>query len=217
MSTTLKAMDKAILDELRRERESDSQDIRTRLNGSQQQQEFYRLNKEYFGKYDAWLDQCLFESPIWLAQEPVARFVMDELHSQNGDRYTLIAFCIMPNHVHLLIDTTNGKIARQPLGSTRNYPFTVLRLSKDAPPAIAISVRSGAFWHNESYDHVVRMNVMRSFQGAHHRYIWRCMVRRRDCRPRSSPKVEMAWLVSRTSWLDQLPACRMAAQILPVQ
>ncbi len=127
------SLPKAILEELRREREREEQEIRARLNDSQQPQELYRLNKKYFGKYDDWLDRCLSESPFWLAQEPVARIVMDELHCLNGERYALIAFCIMPNHVHVLIDTTGfGQIAStNRCGTTRNYPLTdSLRLLK---------------------------------------------------------------------------------------
>ncbi len=85
---------------------------------------------------------------------------MDELHRLNGERYTLVAFCIMPNHVHLLVDTTRfGQIApTNRSGTTRNYPLTdSLRLLKGPTARYCNQAlgRSGAFWHNESYDHVV--------------------------------------------------------------
>jgi putative transposase len=76
-------------------------------------------------------------------------------------RYHLIAFCIMPNHVHLLVDTTGFKQvpSTNKTGTTRQYPLTdSLRLLKGRTARYCNQVlgRVGYFWHHESYDHVVR-------------------------------------------------------------
>ena len=51
--------------------------------------------------------QCL------LADKRVAYLVESALHFFDGKRYRLLAWCIMPNHVHVLIETFPG----YPLGS----------------------------------------------------------------------------------------------------
>jgi REP element-mobilizing transposase RayT len=35
----------------------------------------------------------------------IAKIVMDKFHKHDGEWYDLIAYCIMPNHVHVLFDT----------------------------------------------------------------------------------------------------------------
>jgi putative transposase len=151
----------AVLEALRRERAREERFIRAHQQSSRHHQELYELDKKYFGAYDTWLDRCLSESPAWLAQVPVAQIVMDELYRLDGIRYILLAFCIMPNHVHLLIDTA-GLTASSPGnqgGMVRNYPVTAsLRLIKGRTARYCNQVlgRSGPFWHAESYDHVVR-------------------------------------------------------------
>jgi REP element-mobilizing transposase RayT len=67
----------------------------------------------------------------------------------------------MPNHVHLLLDTTNyNQMAESNrAGTTRYYPLTdTLRLLKGRTARacnLALN-RAGAFWQHESHDHVVR-------------------------------------------------------------
>jgi len=155
------SLPQAVLDEMHREREREEKEIRAQWSGESQSSALYRLNKKYFGKYDAWLDQCLSESPHWLAEEQVARIVMDTIHRQDGDHFALSAFCIMPNHVHLLIDTTGfSQVTRtNQAGTTKAYPLTdCLRLLKGGSARYCNQKlgRSGAFWHHESYEHVVR-------------------------------------------------------------
>jgi REP element-mobilizing transposase RayT len=155
------SLPKNTLDELLAERERAEKDLHFRLKGDRLSHERYILNKKLFVKYDAWLDQCLAESPRWLAQDDVARIVMQEIQQLDGERYRLLAFCIMPNHVHLLVDMHNfNQIAiTVQAGAARFYPLTdALRLLKGRTARYCNQLlgRTGAFWHHESYDHVVR-------------------------------------------------------------
>lgn len=73
-------------------------------------------------------------------------------------RYDLYAFCIMPNHGHILIEP---RVVEQPKhkGKSAKYPVTdTLRLLKgNTARACNLKLeRSGHFWHHESYDHYVR-------------------------------------------------------------
>jgi len=77
----------------------------------------------------------------------VAQTVLDALKHFDGQRYDLLAWCIMPNHVHVVVC---------PLG-THNLPeilhswksFTAKRANK-------LLQRQGQFWQEEYYDHLIR-------------------------------------------------------------
>jgi putative transposase len=147
--------------ELRNEEEQERRAICAASNGQQQRLELSNSAKRFFGKYDSWLDQCLKESPHWLAEEEVARQLMQEIHRLDKQRFDLIAFCIMPNHVHLLIDTAGFKrvSSNSTIGTTHRYPLTdnlLLIKGRSARSCNQILNRTGEFWHHESYDHVVR-------------------------------------------------------------
>ena len=77
----------------------------------------------------------------------------------DGVNYTLIAYTIMPNHVHLLIKTNTNINDENIGGKTMDYPLAnTLRLLKGstARKCNLLLKRDGPFWHHESYDHVVR-------------------------------------------------------------
>ena len=148
-----------VIRDLQEQRERERQEIRAKFSGTEQYGELYKQDKRYFGQFDAWLDRCVVESPRWLADEYVAQIVADEIRRLDGERYRLVAYCIMSNHVHLMTDT--GEHVFKPLhqGLTAPYPLTdTLRLLKgrSARHCNQALGRSGQFWHHESYDHVVR-------------------------------------------------------------
>jgi len=149
----------AVLQELQAQREREQSAIRTRFSGRQREQELYHLDKKYFGHFDAWLDRCLVESPRWLAEEKIAQIVAREIHALDGQRYRLIACCLMPNHVHLVIDTAGYTLTLSHDGPTATYPVTdtLKRLKGCTARLCNLALgRSGQFWHPESYDHVIR-------------------------------------------------------------
>ena len=85
--------------------------------------------------------------PVFLRQPEIAGTVVQALLDGEArfERYQLHAFAVMPNHVHLLV--TPKVSARQWLGPLKG--FTGHR-------ANAMIGRAGAFWQDESYDHLVR-------------------------------------------------------------
>jgi hypothetical protein len=64
----------------------------------------YEIEQKYFELYDDWLGRCK-DGPHWLRGDKIAHIVMKEIHNLDGSRYQLMAYCIMPNHVHLLIES----------------------------------------------------------------------------------------------------------------
>ena len=54
-----------------------------------------------FGKWDKALDASQ-SGPFWLREQSIAALIAESLHYRNGKVYDLDAFCIMPNHIHLV-------------------------------------------------------------------------------------------------------------------
>ena len=103
--------------------------------------------RRYFGHFDKYLDRVK-ESPRWLSKPEIAEIVAEAIKFQDGKHYELEAYCIMSNHVHLVIEVQRSDA---PL-----YKILQKLKSYTAIQANKILNRSGAFWHHESYDHVVR-------------------------------------------------------------
>ena len=145
---------------LKEEKESEIRALQKKYSGKEFKIEKYRLEKHYFGKYDNLLDNPK-SGPMWLKEERIAQIVAERIHDLDGKNYRLLAFCIMSNHYHLIIDmagfydatptNTNGK--------TRDYAVAdAMRLLNGNTARfcnIALG-RTGAFWDHESYDHFVR-------------------------------------------------------------
>jgi REP element-mobilizing transposase RayT len=106
--------------------------------------------KQLFANWDAALDATA-HGPKWLKEPAIANLVCDELHSLDGRLYSLEAYCLMPNHVHLVCTPGSVEGEYVPLAK-------ILRAlkGKTARQANLLLGRQGAFWQHESYDHVVR-------------------------------------------------------------
>lgn len=102
---------------------------------------------EYFRKYDEFLNRAS-NGPYWLRCPEIAELVMASIRHRDSSVYDLLATCIMPNHVHLLVAVLRSDASLyRILQSLKSYT---------AREANLLLRRSGAFWHHESYDHVLR-------------------------------------------------------------
>lgn len=116
----------------------------------------------YIEKFHALLDGSTC-GPVWLRDERIAAIVTEAMHYRDGKEYDLLAFCIMPNHVHMVfaLPVRQTSVRPQPDCRTeaRLTPVTaILRLIKGATARECNRTlhRSGPFWQHESYDHVIR-------------------------------------------------------------
>jgi putative transposase len=113
----------------------------------------YKAQKRLFNKWDAELDAAE-HSPHWLSEPGVAGLVCAAMHYRDAKVYTLEAYCVMPNHVHLVCTplTDNGEVfpLSKILHSLKGYT------ARQANLALGLE---GEFWQHESYDHVVRDNA----------------------------------------------------------
>jgi REP element-mobilizing transposase RayT len=82
-----------------------------------------------------------------LAKPAMARVVAQALRRFDGERYRLVAWCIMPNHVHVVM---------QPLGTFHLSDILHTWKSFTANQAQRLLGIQGAFWQHEYYDHLVR-------------------------------------------------------------
>ncbi len=92
---------------------------------------------------EAYLDkgrgECLLERP------GLAKIVQDELLRLDIERYRLMAWCVMPNHVHVVIEQIED-IA----GTVRRWKSWTAREINRA------TGRSGPLWRREYFDRVAR-------------------------------------------------------------
>jgi putative transposase len=112
--------------------------------------EIRKLHKRHFAKWDQFLDTNKNE-PQWLSIPEVAQIVKNSFHYFDNKHYNLVAYCIMPNHFHLVIDTSDEVKFRKPL-----YSIMHSLKSFTAHEANKVLDRTGLFWQEESYDHIIR-------------------------------------------------------------
>jgi len=104
-----------------------------------------KLAELYSDRIDSYLDAGHGQSH--LRNTCVAELVQNGLTHFDGERYDLIAWCIMPNHVHVVFRPHDGVELADILHSWKSYT---------AKKANALLGLSGAFWQGEYYDHIVR-------------------------------------------------------------
>ena len=85
--------------------------------------------------------ECYMERP------EIASLVRDAILRFEGERFELGAWCVMPNHVHLVIKPLEGFSLSSILQGMKSF---------SAKKSNELIGREGAFWQKESYDHIIR-------------------------------------------------------------
>jgi REP element-mobilizing transposase RayT len=104
-----------------------------------------KLVNLYSGKIDSQLDNGY--GSCWLRNVKIGNVVKETLELFSGNRYNLFAWCVMPNHVHAIIQPLPGFGLSKILHSWKSYT---------AHEANKILGRQGKFWHKEYYDRIMR-------------------------------------------------------------
>lgn len=140
-----------ILNELRAKSNHLERQLNTISNTAFRQQKLYEAKKLLFGLWDKALDQNT-NKPHWLKKPQIAKIVADSIHYRDKQVYDLDAYCIMSNHVHLIITPLlKDKETYHPLQAIMH---SLKRYT--AYQANQLLQRTGQFWHHENYDHYVR-------------------------------------------------------------
>ena len=92
-------------------------------------------------KLDTGLGAC------WLARPDIAGIVESALLHFDGVRYRLLAWCIMPNHVHVIVEPGTDNPLDRIVHSWKSY---------SAQRANRLLVRNDPFWHRDYFDRFMR-------------------------------------------------------------
>jgi len=83
----------------------------------------------------------------WLKLPVISKLVEGALLYFDGDRYRLLAWCIMPNHVHTLVETRGGFPFGEVVHSWKSFT---------SHGANKILGRNGEFWQRDYFDRFIR-------------------------------------------------------------
>jgi REP element-mobilizing transposase RayT len=111
------------------------------LSPSEQNKLEKLFSEKIESKLDAGVGRCHLANPA------VANTVAEALRHFDPSRYHLYAWCVMPNHVHVLSRLLAGNALARVLHSWKSY---------SAKKANRLLGLSGEFWQREYYDHLVR-------------------------------------------------------------
>ncbi len=96
-------------------------------------------------RWEESLDNCHGSCPL---RDPIcSKLVAESLAHFDGERYILFDFVVMPNHAHVLVSFPELGAMRKQCGSWKHY--TARQLNR-------LVSRTGRFWEEESFDHLVR-------------------------------------------------------------
>ncbi len=96
-------------------------------------------------RIEMYLDQNYGER--WLSDARIATLFQNSILHLDGKKYRLIAWVIMPNHVHILIETLPGYSVAEIMQTLKS--FTSHEANK-------ILERKGSFWFKEYFDRYIR-------------------------------------------------------------
>lgn len=126
-------------------------------------QKIHKQRVIFFKNYDQQLDHFPY-GECYLKDQRIADIVQKKLRELHGRVYHLICNCIMPNHVHFLIDTSVQLSGDEKEFIQNEVPENYIQLDdimKDIKGHTAfqsnrILNRTGKFWQKDSFDHYVR-------------------------------------------------------------
>jgi REP element-mobilizing transposase RayT len=118
-----------------------------RLSDSLPQQAIERLRGDSRARtrFEEALDQGI--GACWLKQPAIAELVEDTLLHFDGQRYHLLAWCIMPNHVHAMIEQVQGERLGEIVSSWKRFS------ARRANERLGLK---GRFWQEDYWDRFIR-------------------------------------------------------------
>lgn len=95
-----------------------------------------------------------------MKRDDIASIVAESLRFFENERYHLYAWCVMPNHVHVIVRPLKEHTLSSILHSWKSF---------SAKKANALLHRTGTFWQTEYYDHMIRSReeLLRAME-----YVW---------------------------------------------
>jgi len=100
---------------------------------------------EQLRRVERWLDAG--HGACWLARPEIARVVEEAFLHFDGERYRLLCWVVMPNHVHLLIETSRDHPLPNVVQAWKSY---------SSKRANRLLERTGTFWARDYFDRYIR-------------------------------------------------------------
>ena len=134
-----------------------------------------QIDKRVFARWDSWLDDR--PAVRHLEDARLARIVVDALYFFAGQRYDLLAFVVMPSHLHWVLQPLEEWVRglAEDKGTLETCPTSAVGYVSNVPVDQSARQRiqhgvnrhtalecnrlrgaTGPFWQRESYDHWVR-------------------------------------------------------------
>lgn len=152
------------IQEMRKDLESSVKHFRDhelKINSKDHSRRFINQSWRIFKKFDHQLDNLPY-GDCYLRIPAVAEIIRDRLFDFDNVHYSLHAFSIMPNHVHILFDTSiqldSGLMTDVLTRANYTQLDKIMQLIKGGSARYANQYlgRSGSFWFKDSYDHYIR-------------------------------------------------------------
>ena len=124
--------------------DSSLDDWRVQLNQLNKEKTYFYF-QNFTKRWNSELDRC--KGRCVLRQRTISQIVSDSLIKFDGDRYNLLDFVIMPNHVHLLAAFPDEESMMKQCKSWKR--FTAKKINEKLGS-------KGRFWQSDSFDHLVR-------------------------------------------------------------
>jgi len=151
---SIDSIPKQVLDQWRREREEwllahgidpERPDWRERLLRELDEPTAREFRDTFWNRWHDHLDaghgECVLREP------EVAEIVADSLHHFNEERYLLLDFVVMPNHVHLLVAFPDEEAMLAQCDSWKH--FTATKINRRFK-------QKGKFWQTDAFDQLLR-------------------------------------------------------------
>lgn len=117
-----------------------------------------KLRYLFSEKIDKYLDTGY--GKCYLAIPKIGQMVARSLTFFDEKRYWIHAYCVMPNHTHVIVEPIFGFELEKIVHSWKSYSST---------QANRLLGRNGTFWQSEPYDHIIRSLKEYRFQME---YVW---------------------------------------------
>lgn len=92
-------------------------------------EKLYDEHKRHFARVDRILDACQ-HGPIWLKQPSIAGVLKNKLHQYDTTNYELLAYRVMANHVHIVVDTAVQSDSLNPDETITSANYTQLYIAQ---------------------------------------------------------------------------------------
>jgi REP element-mobilizing transposase RayT len=140
-----------VVEKLHRERDAIDFELAKIPDKHERSEKAYLASRRLFGKWDKALDVST-TGIKYLENPKVAELIVESLRFRDGKVYELTAYCIMPNHIHVVF---------VPLAESKDKYYSLSKIMHSlkrhtAHEANLILARAGSFWQHENYDHFVR-------------------------------------------------------------